>query len=855
MKANEVALAKLLGGQQQFQIPLYQRTYSWTDAQLKQLWRDILDQVRQQEPGTAGQTHFIGSVVLAPSPASDVTFSHWLVVDGQQRLTTLSIALMAIRDHLGQSDQRQVERINEQYLTNKWKEGDAYLRLLPTQADRESYYQHVTGTHSAHDLSKVAATYRFFQRALTAALDTADRYDVARIEQAIAGRLSIVAITADHDDNVYRIFESLNNTGLKLSQADLVRNYLFMRMPTRGEHVYRTYWLPMQRSLTNDELEDLMWLDLVAANPRVRRQDVYSARQAAFEAADSSEPAIEEYVRELHRCAAHLRLIVGKKLDTDAAADPRIEEHLERLRMWRGRTAYPVVMFLLDRQAKGELSTDDVVRALSYIESFLVRRAICDVPTQGLNRIFQDLPNQLPLDVSIADGIHRALSAERRFWPGDEQLQEAVRTKPFYWQGTWDQRRLILQRLEEERGHSEPVDYAKAKLTIEHVLPQQPSADWFTVLAAEAVGGETPEALHARIVHTLGNLTLTAENGHLSNHPFDRKQQLLAKSHLELNREIATSAQWGAREIAERGARLAGRAVQIWPAPLPGVGRIEQGRDWRRMHEALAELPAGTWTTYGDLAALIGSAAVAVGAHLSATSGVVNAHRVLDSTGRLALGFRWPDPGDSREVRDVLAAEGVRLDPVTGRADAAQRLDAQDLADLLGLTGEEFRRRGGAEERQADELFQAQLAEHNPEPVVQAVRQVLEFWEKLDGGYLLYGVDTSIGCIPMLDRPGTDGIWPVALYPAGSAGGRVEVVFRYLTRREPFAEVELREQLRIKLNALPGVAIPDGKIALRPSFPMAVLADDDALDLFCSILEWFRTKVRESIAAAEPDAE
>ncbi len=160
-------------------------------------------------------------------------------------------------------------------------------------------------------------------------------------------------------------------------------------------------------------------------------------------------------------------------------------------------------MLLLERRERGEIGSSDTARAMSYIESFLVRRMICRVPTNNLNRIFQAVPGQLPLDVPVADGLRQLLSAANRFWPDDDELREKIWRAPFYQYGRWHQRKLVLQRLEESYGHPEPVDFASARLTIEHVLPQSAGDEWMRMLSEDASDTETPEDLHARLRHTL----------------------------------------------------------------------------------------------------------------------------------------------------------------------------------------------------------------------------------------------------------------------------------------------------------------------------------------------------------------
>jgi hypothetical protein len=172
VKAQETTFQALIQGEKQFQVPLYQRTYSWQEQQLRQLWSDILDQAEVLASGSPGPTHFLGSVVLAPSPSLQAAgVQRWLVVDGQQRLTTLMLAMCALRDHLAATNPIERERINELYLTNRWKSGGDIYRLLPTQADRESFFACINGTPAAGGGDAIGAAYRFFRQALVAADD------------------------------------------------------------------------------------------------------------------------------------------------------------------------------------------------------------------------------------------------------------------------------------------------------------------------------------------------------------------------------------------------------------------------------------------------------------------------------------------------------------------------------------------------------------------------------------------------------------------------------------------------------------------------------------------------------------
>lgn len=310
MQASQTTLTSLLQGERQLQIPLYQRTYSWVATNRELLWADIIDQAQQLEEKHEG-SHFLGSIVLAPSPYTEATFVRHLVIDGQQRLTTLIIALIAVRDHIKEADPKGAERIHKLFLVNEFKEGSAdYVKLLPTQTDRPSFEALVRGNHSGGN-DQIYETYRFFSanlRGLTS--DESLPVTAKSVELAIISRLSLVSITADHSDNVHRIFESINNTGAALSQADLMRNHIFMRLPTRAEHVYQTYWLPLQQSMSNVDLERLLWLQLVLdGDARVSQEDLYSVQQRLFEK-DGDEDAVEAYTKKLlRRSRSWLRVI------------------------------------------------------------------------------------------------------------------------------------------------------------------------------------------------------------------------------------------------------------------------------------------------------------------------------------------------------------------------------------------------------------------------------------------------------------------------------------------------------------------------------------------------------------------
>jgi alkylated DNA nucleotide flippase Atl1 len=684
MQVRETTLKELIQGEKQFRVPLWQRQYTWKRDEHLLLWSDILEQYAQLLPGSAsvaGSGHFLGSFVLSPAAFAASDVASFLIVDGQQRMTTLLLILCALRDAQASEQAHTVDRINELYLVNKWKAGLARLRLLPTQDDRAAFEKCVIGAPGAGGQDGIGACYRFFRSQLELSDPEGEPLDLALLERVVVERLVIVDITTGAGDNAHRIFQSLNGTGVGLTQADLLRNYIFMLLPSRGETVYAQMWRPMEQLVGFDNLEGLARVDLQRRGIDVAKDDVYRLHQERLDVLGGQEEAVEDVVRDLVRRAEHYKRLI----DPDHEPDPQLRDGLRRLGRWGAQTTYPLLMYayeLLEREACG---IEEVRQVVSYVEGFLIRRHLAGVATNALNRLFVAIIEQLPPEVGFADAVRQVLSGERRHWPTDAQIVAAVKTRPFYFNGRTHQRKLILERLEQSYEHPEPVDLANAELTIEHILPQTLSPEWRQHLQDL---GQDPDEVRDELVHTLGNLTLTGVNAQLSNNPFERKQELYAHSHLELNRDLPEQPAWGREQIIARAERLAERVIAIWPGPLPGFGDVPIGFDWSRINAAIAAIPAGRWTTYGDLAQLGGTAPVPVGQHVANTLGLPNAYRVLGANGAPRPNFHWNDPDDDRDIVDVLMAEGIILGD-SGAADQHQRIGAEELVALIETPDED----------------------------------------------------------------------------------------------------------------------------------------------------------------------
>ena len=684
MKAGETTLKPLLEGAKQYQVPIFQRSYIWGGVQLRQLWDDILAQYEVLAPSTAEisaarGSHFLGSFVLSPSVTTAHDVTKFLVVDGQQRMTTIMLALAALRDTQRSLNAKSAERIQNLYLWNQYANDQERYKLVPSRLDRDAFFRCIEGKDDLEVVSdsRVVEAYRFFKLQLSRSLpDEGGPIDLEVLERVLIDRLAVVDITVGADDNPNRIFESLNATGVDLTQADLLRNYLFMLLPNRAESVYDRVWLPMERDLGSENLEALARLDLLRRGIDARRDEIYRLQRERIERDGTDEASVVAAIDDLTLRARHYARLIEPWRETD----PRIAKTLTRLKRWGAQTTYPLFMHLYDLIDRGLISKDEMAEASLYIESFIIRRQIGQVPTNQLNRLFTDMVKQLPKDKPIAEGIRNALSGERRYWLTDDQIRTACREKWFYVTGRADQRKLVLECIEESYRHLEPIDLGKARLTIEHVLPQTLSDSWRQEIVAQ---GDDPDRLRDELLHTIGNLTLTAYNGQLSNDLFERKRQIFKDSHLELNRVIAESSSWGRKEILARADELAERIIAIWPGPVAGArGAPVAGFDWSRIDAAVEAIPEGHWTTYGELAQMGATSPQPVGNRMASESGAPHAYRVLTRQGRVSSDFRWTNPEDGRNVQAVLEEEGVHFN-ADGSANRAQFLGAYDLARLI----------------------------------------------------------------------------------------------------------------------------------------------------------------------------
>jgi len=685
MRAQEGTFRGLMTQDRQFRVPLYQRHYRWRTNQQDDLWRDILEQYHAvAHAGNDVPRHFIGSVVAVerdPDPLHD--FRDFRIVDGQQRLTTLSVAIAALRDVAAEQNPSQFDRFNAKYLVNTTepKGSERWARLVPGEEDAQAYWTVLTDPPSASGHTAVGNAYRLFRKRIAQLRDTGE-LQVERLATTIGDRLSLVFVTVAEGERPHKIFESINATGVGLSQSDLLRNYLFMALGERSNSVYAQHWRPLERALGTEGLEGLVRDDLQSSGEFVRQNEVYRIARSQLEPTAGDLDGLADHVKRLVRRGAYYALFLQPSDPHGSAAELGLSKqalrHLLFVRAWGAGTTYPLLLHLYSEVDAGRATHEQAESCLEAIESFIVRRYVAAVPTNVLNRLFIQLIGALPPGEPIDVALRRELSRDGR-WPDDEQVREGIATVHYYSQGRAHQQRLVLQRLESALRAEVEVDFDSANLSIEHIMPQTLSPEWKAELLQS---GHDPQEVFERLGHTLGNLTLTAWNSKLSNRLFERKQAILNDSELKLNEPLAQATKWGVNEIEGRSRTLADAAAALWSAPIPGIVSPHAGFDWSRVDQAVNGLPAGSWTSYGDLAELVGTAAQPTANHVARDPSLKYAYRVLGSDGSVSFSFQWQDESDTRDPMEVLIGEGIEFDEY-GRASQPQRLGPAELEALL----------------------------------------------------------------------------------------------------------------------------------------------------------------------------
>jgi uncharacterized protein with ParB-like and HNH nuclease domain/predicted transport protein len=560
MEATQAQLLSLLDGKKQFTIPIYQRTYSWQIKQCQQLFEDILRVGKDENQ----LSHFIGSIVYFKPGTSPVTsVPELLVIDGQQRLTTVSLLLLAITNFLKKNktvelEDESWEEIQETYLINKHRKDDTKFKLLLTKNDKPSFISLVEGIEQEEKVSKrIKENHEFFFGKITK----------DNIETLYTGvkKLIIVDVILEKDkDNPQLIFESLNSTGLDLSQADLIRNYVLMGQSQDIQtSLYDKYWFPMEQSF-GDNINLLPWFIrdyLTMIQSAIPKFDQVYETYKIFLSGNKSPKTIEDAVKSLFRYSKYyVRITLKKENDTDIAS--RFKE-IRKLKM---DVSYPFLLAVYGDFEDELITKEEFLKILDLSKAYVFRRAICGIPTNSLNKTFATIYKKVKRETYLESvkASFLLMDSYRRF-PNDAEFSKELAIKDVY---NFRSRNYLLESIENV-GRKELVN--AENYTIEHILPQNPKTPeyWKKEL------GENWEKVKEKYLHSLGNLTLTGYNSELSDKSFEDKKSIeggFNKSPLNLNESVREEDTWNEEAILRRVDKLSSKAVAIWEHPnLPAT--------------------------------------------------------------------------------------------------------------------------------------------------------------------------------------------------------------------------------------------------------------------------------------------
>ena len=563
MKATEAKLLDFLKKSPQFVIPIYQRTYSWTEKECRQLWDDIVRTGRDARIAV----HFVGSIVYIEQGLSQVTHqAPLLVIDGQQRLTTVTLLVAALANALGEAEPVEgfsAAMLRGYYLLNPLEKGERKFKLLLSQTDKATLTAIVGVGEPPNEQSlRVTQNFKLFED-LLAGCDG----DFVAVCNGLA-KLVVVDIALNRDqDNPQLIFESMNSTGKELSQADLIRNYILMGLePELQARLYETFWRPMEIDFGQEaygtHFDAFMRHYLTVKTGEIPRLgEVYEAFKAHARGPDAAAAGVGALVKDIRDFARHF---CAMALGAEPDADLRLAFH--DLRELKVEVAYPFLLELYHDYKAGGLPKAELLASVRLIESYVFRRAICAIPTNSMNKTFATFNKALKKDryFESVQAYLLGLPSYRRF-PTDDEFRRDLQTRDLY---NFRSRSYWLRRLENHgRRERVPVD----EYTIEHILPQNEnlSAEW-----REALGPDW-KRVQETWLHTLGNLTLTAYNADYSDRPFAEKRDMpdapekaLKQSPLKLNQGLGSLGTWDEAAIQNRAGKLAGLAVTVWPAPV-----------------------------------------------------------------------------------------------------------------------------------------------------------------------------------------------------------------------------------------------------------------------------------------------
>ncbi|WRD97194.1 DUF262 and DUF1524 domain-containing protein [Helicobacter pylori] len=561
MKADSIKLLDFIGKCQenQFVIPIYQRVYSWEKEQCKQLWDDII----KTDGNDQIEGHFIGSIVFVQDGIYNTNHNKLLIIDGQQRLTTITLLLTALRNYLNDEDEFlekfSRQKIQNRYLINSDEKGDKKFKLILSEPDRDTLLSLIDKDRRkpSEPSSKIMENFKLFEEWVS---------NTNKLETIFKGldKLMVVEISLERGkENPQLIFESMNSKGKDLTQTDLIRNYILMGLePEKQKIFYKKYWRAMEENFKQNK----KWFDRFVRHYltiKTRIPNINKVYVAFKDYRQKEGIGIEDLLKDLQKYCGYFCQIVFKK-----EADKDLNKALGFLVDLEMDVIYPLLLELYSDYSDGVLSKDDFIRSIALIESYICRRAVCGLGTNSLNKVFPSFTKHIQKDEYFKSlEAHFGYLTEKQRFPNNDEFKDCFITINFY---KFKKREYFFERLEnfdrKERVYTH-------EYTIEHIMPQELTEEWKRDL------GENFQEIHDKYLHTIGNLTLTGYNPEYSNKSFKEKQGMekgFKDSPLRLNQGLRGLESFGEEEIKKRANDLADLALKIWTYPKLDAETLEK---------------------------------------------------------------------------------------------------------------------------------------------------------------------------------------------------------------------------------------------------------------------------------------
>ena len=574
MKATELQIINFLQAPKvQFVIPIYQRNYDWTISECRDLLKDIIQVAQENRP-----SHFIGSIVFIHEGvySSSNEVKELVIIDGQQRLTTINILYVALYRFAKENGiVNDANMVYDMFLTNQYvKKETSKLKLKQTDHNAAAFKAIMHNNEKSYsEYSNVIENYNFFRGEITA-----DNFNT--ILDGL-NRLIFVEVSLERGkDDPQRIFESLNSTGLDLSQSDLIRNFILMDLPPADQdRIFESIWNPIEEnakdltkktSLVSAFIRDYLTLK----NKKIpNKNKVYQEFKVLCQ--DKDKDSFHQELEDIKSLSEHYK----KFVNPTTVVDKQVRKELEYINRLEINVAYPFLLQVFEDLENGVIGTGELVSILKLIQSYAWRRFIVGLPTNSLNKVFMTLYSEIDTEEYV-ESIEKALMRKggSSKFPADEEIRLALKDKDLY--NIQSKNRSYFFELLENYNNNEYVDTSNEAITIEHIFPRNPSEEWKSQLSREQFS-----EFKDKYLNTIGNLTLSGNNGPLSNKTFQEKkimdldgnQQGYIHSRLWLNSYLQKIDEWTILHLEERFDIIYERFLKIWK--LPEVAIFEDQSD------------------------------------------------------------------------------------------------------------------------------------------------------------------------------------------------------------------------------------------------------------------------------------